>query len=188
MTNEIHNSKKGEEEKVAVSENTYNQPLLAAYLAKLSNYKFTFYKPLDAFLTFVSGKSKYLLGTQRDINRLENRELNYEIYPIKEFSDLYQYISITTNNKGKKLIAEDFINYLISKDSQEKLFKIGMFSPFYKVSFENKALEKMQETNINSLTISAFTPKSNITLLKSYALKAFTGDEESVNKIKNMTI
>ena len=172
-------------EKLVVSNAEYTQPLLAAYLNGLSFSDYNVLKPLDAYVNFVSGNSRYFLGTQRDIIRLENRDLNTKITSLKEFSDLYQYLSITTTDDKKYELANKFIEHLLSSGVQSKLNKIGMCSPYFSVEFDNLALNELQNEKIIS-SISPFTLSTEAKELKTLSLNALSGDDGAKNKIKKM--
>lgn len=75
-------------------------------------------KPTGAYVSLINGKYKYLLGTQRDIFRLETRKVAYKIKPITAFNDLYQNISITTADGKRASAAKRYIDFLLeeSKD------------------------------------------------------------------------
>lgn len=80
--------------------------------------------PTNAYTKLVSGKYKYLLGTQRDIYRLKARQVAFKVKRVSEFNDLYQNISIITTST-KKQLAQNFINYLLSQKGN--LTKLGLF-------------------------------------------------------------
>lgn len=80
--------------------------------------------PTNAYLTFLSGKYKYLLGTQRDIFRLKTRNVAFTVKPITQFNDLYQNISIITNDNAKYENCKRYINYLLENNDAAKL---GLF-------------------------------------------------------------
>lgn len=80
--------------------------------------------PTGAYVKFINGGYKYLLGTQRDIFRLKTRGLTFKIKPIIEFNDLYQNISITAIDTNKCAIASKFIDYLLTNGIN--LVKLGL--------------------------------------------------------------
>lgn len=81
-------------------------------------------RPTGAYVKLIQGKYKYLLGTQRDLFRLKMRGLQFSVKPITVYNDLYQNISITTTDKKRSEIAENFIKFLLS--SQNFTNKIGL--------------------------------------------------------------
>lgn len=92
-----------------------------------------------AYSRFVAGESVVLLGSQRDVFRMENRVSQGKIadvvcQPLSEFSDLVQFMFLCdTGNTLKEKIAEEFGCFLLSKEVQKELSKIGMFSPVLNV-------------------------------------------------------
>ena len=81
-------------------------------------------KPTGAYVSLINGKYKYLLGTQRDIYRLNTRGASFKLKPITEFNDLYQNISITTINVERQKYARKFIDYLLT--CSDELIKLGL--------------------------------------------------------------
>lgn len=80
--------------------------------------------PTSAYVSLISGEYDFLLGTQRDVIRLQTRGESFEVKPLPEFNDLYQYISVLTRDGEKAAVAEEYINYVLSHG--ESLTKIGM--------------------------------------------------------------
>ena len=80
--------------------------------------------PTSAYVSLISGEYDFLLGTQRDVIRLQTRGESFEVKPLPEFNDLYQYISVLTRDGEKAAVAEEYINYVLSHG--ESLTRIGM--------------------------------------------------------------
>ena len=80
--------------------------------------------PTSAYVSLISGEYEFLLGTQRDVIRLQTRGKSFEVKPLPEFNDLYQYISVLTCDGEKAAVAEEYINYVLSHG--ESLTRIGM--------------------------------------------------------------
>lgn len=80
--------------------------------------------PTSAYVSLISGEYDFLLGTQRDVIRLQIRGESFEVKPLTEFNDLYQYISVLTCDGEKAAVAEEYINYVLSHG--ESLTRIGM--------------------------------------------------------------
>lgn len=83
-------------------------------------------QPTAAYVKLINGQYRYLLGTQRDIFRLKTRGVQFSVKPITVFNDLFQNISITSQNIKAKQIGERFIEKLLSE--KEKIVKLGLFS------------------------------------------------------------
>ena len=89
--------------------------------------------PYDAYEKFVTNKSNMLLGSQRDVFRMENRvragkESNVIYEPIQEYTDLVQYLSILSTDKNIYNVCMDFIKFVLLPQNQSELSNIGMFS------------------------------------------------------------
>ena len=55
---------------------------------------------------------------------MQTRGESFEVKPLPEFNDLYQYISVLTRDGEKAAVAEEYINYVLSHG--ESLTRIGM--------------------------------------------------------------
>ena len=77
-----------------------------------------------AYTGFLSGKYRYLLGTQRDICRFQARGVEAEIKPLTKYNDLFMYIGILSAEKREASLA--FLEELLSPQVQERLSDIGM--------------------------------------------------------------
>lgn len=93
-----------------------------------------------AYVDFLNGKSEYLFGTQRDAYRFCARGVEVRANAVTEYNDLFQYIGVTQkpngNDAAQKRTKEEcaaFLKYLLSRQVQSTLYKIGMFSPYFKV-------------------------------------------------------
>lgn len=87
-------------------------------------------EPTNAYLQLLNGKYKYMLGTQRDIYRLETRKAVYTVKAVSEFNDLFQNFSILTRDSKKYAICKDLIEELAKSDvSSLGLFGNGAFEP-----------------------------------------------------------
>ena len=169
-----------------VSEQEYTQPLLSLWLDNVEADQIEVLKPMDAYVKFTSGKSPYLLATQRDVYRLNNRGMSFIAKPLENYNDLYQYMVVTANSKEKRIACEGFLNYLLSEDVQKKLDDIGMLSPYYKISYENA----LNEVTLNKqrYTLSAFISEQQLKELQYLSKSAVSGNKDSQNKIKNIVI
>ena len=87
----------------------------------------------SAYSRFIAGESVILLGTQRDIARMENRLKNEKISKvyydyINSFTDLIQFSFLAKNEDYVKLeYCEMFAKFLTESKNQKKLSEIGMF-------------------------------------------------------------
>ncbi len=152
-------------DRLFVSQNTYNLPFGALHFGKIEAENVYYEKPLDAYVNFLSGgKNDALLGTQRDLKRLEQRGVEFFATPINEFNDLVQYVSVLTSDKTRYEYCVNFISYLIGEKIQKKLSQIGMTSAFYSVD-GNGALSNLSVKQVE-YTVSPFTDPKLIDRLK----------------------
>lgn len=115
----------------------------------------TFYK---AYESFVLNKSNMLLGTQRDVFRMENRVLagkeSDAIYePIAEYTDLVQYVGVIATEKTKNSVCVDFVEFLLEKNSQKQLANIGMFSVLGENIYENLPFSKLEQVVCEQIVV-----------------------------------
>ncbi len=78
-----------------------------------------------AYTGFLSGKYRYLLGTQRDICRFQARGKDVFSRPLTGYNDLFQYISLLKTAEREDALA--FVEELLSGSTSERLGEIGMF-------------------------------------------------------------
>lgn len=96
-------------------------------------------KSVAAYAAFLNGDAEYLLGTQRDAYRFCSRGAEVRACAVSDYNDLYQYIGVTHRsnaNAAQKQAREEcaaFLKYLLSHEVQSALYKIGMFSPYFKI-------------------------------------------------------
>ena len=97
--------------------------------------------PTAAYVSLINGEYEYLLGTQRDIIRLQTRKQSFNVFPLTCFNDLYQNFSVIAEGE-KQSACRDYIDYVISES--ENLYKTGMFyGELHLYSDEMNALEKV---------------------------------------------
>lgn len=88
----------------------------------------------QAYEKFVSNKSSVtLLGTQRDLFRLNQREENGKIeelgfYPLAGYTDLVQFVGVSSSCGEKFSACEEYISYLLSAEAQQTLVNLSLFS------------------------------------------------------------
>lgn len=99
-----------------------NLPAVAARLEGISGEET---ESVAAYTGFLSGKYRYLLGTQRDVCRFQARGAIVQARPLTKYCDLYQYIGILSAEKRDVSLA--FVEALLSPEVQGRLSQIGMF-------------------------------------------------------------
>lgn len=113
----------------------------------------------DAYCDFVENKAKILLGSQRDIVRLENRALSGRIQDVVYqhlgiYTDLVQYIGICNLASKEEIeISNSFIKFLTSIDNLQMLSKIGMFAPIDNQNLYFDGIYKDMQIAANNITI-----------------------------------
>ncbi len=113
---------------VILSKGDFTSPEIAGLFSDAKGINYQILSPIKAFNLFATKKDVTLIGTQRDVFRLINNEEEFTLTPILDYSDLYQYISLTAKGETEKFYAREFISYLLSDSVQEKLTSLGLFS------------------------------------------------------------
>ena len=114
----------------------YNSPLSALALsggkgkAKVDE-AITQYQAYEKFVANQTAVT--LLGTQRDMYRLSQRESNGKIdklgfFPLTGYTDLVQYVAISNAIGDKAAACEEFIEYLTGNEAQSTLVNLSLFS------------------------------------------------------------
>ena len=106
----------------AVSVGGNNLSCAAAYFSGIEG---TERESLAAYLSFLNGEFRYLLGTQRDSNRFNSRGVTVYSRELSAYCDLYQYVCILSEDMKKE--CRLFLDVLFSDDIQSSLTDIGMF-------------------------------------------------------------
>lgn len=125
--------------------------------------------PYTAYCDFIENRASILLGTQRDIARIENRlnagKIENVVYQhLVEYTDLVQFLGIchTTDNKQTKA-CEDFICFLLQEQTQNKLSNIGMFSVNQQTIYSSGVWQQMDILSQSKCKVqNVFTIKSVI--------------------------
>ena len=108
--------------RTALSVGGENLPAVAARLEGITGEET---ESVAAYTGFLSGKYRYLLGTQRDVCRFQARGVSVQARPLTKYCDLYQYIGILSSEKRDASLA--FVEALLSPEVQGRLSQIGMF-------------------------------------------------------------
>ena len=103
----------------------------------------------SAYVQFLNGKYRYLLGTQRDECRFQTRGVTVYRKDLNDYCDLYQYISCLSAEKFEVCIK--FIDCLLGKEMQESLSQIGMF-PVSETQAKNTVCVFSSDEALNDFT------------------------------------
>ena len=101
---------------------------LSAVAAALAGVTGTEAESLTAYTKFLRGEYRYLLGTQRDLARLQSRGVSFYMQTLPQFSDLYGYLSILSADHEAACLM--LVRELLSDQTQTALSEIGMYSPY----------------------------------------------------------
>ena len=146
-------------------------PLCAA---KENNIKFDLYgnnliDSYNAYDKFLKGSFENLLGTQRDLYRISNRQqkgllTEYNIYPLGKYTDLVQYVSVCQKEKTETELSKQFADYLVSSEVQQSIADISMFSVLDNADLYDNGIYKDMEATLNQklTTENAFATIENI--------------------------
>ena len=174
-------------DELLVSQGEFTQPLAALALEGIIAKNIEVKAPMDAYVKFTAGKTPYFLATQRDLVRLKNRGFEHNAYPLTAYNDLYQYISVTSTDQIKRFYAQEFIEHLLSDKIQNTLSEIGMYSEFFSAEYDDEKFTAMQRVK-DFRTVSAFTPAAKLKEMQEFSIAAAKGDNDALNKIKNMLV
>ncbi|MBR4762278.1 MAG: hypothetical protein IK086_06545 [Clostridia bacterium] len=177
-------SKKRKDPEAVFSVGRFNDSLTAGALCGKVFNGIAEKAPLAAYVEFVSGRCRFLFGTQRDIHRLKGRGMDHAATVIEEYNDLYQYISVCAK-ENKLAAARGFAEFLLSEKVQKKLSDIGMFSCFYDVEYDDITLKALQNAKFE-YTVSAFSSEEFIESLKGLSANFYGGDGGAFIKIKKL--
>ena len=146
-------------------------------ISELSFNKTKSYSQYDAYIDFLIGNSVLLLGTQRDVVRLNNRIKNGKIQdviyePILSSSDLVQFMFLAkSDDENKRNYIEKFVLMLFDKNIQKKISEANLFSTLKDAEFqyEIEVMNRISNEHISNLKINnAFLSKSEINKFQSY--------------------
>ena len=110
------------EGRTAVSVGGENLTCVAARLEDIEGEEA---ESVAAYTGFLSGKYRYLLGTQRDVCRFQARGVIVQARPLTKYCDLFQYIGILSSERREASLA--FVEKLLSPEVQGRLSAIGMY-------------------------------------------------------------
>lgn len=129
----------------------------------------------DAYDSYLSKNFDILLGTQRDVyrvqNRIENGNMNARNFTfLSGFTDLVQYIGICSTDVIKKDICEQFVEQLLSVKTQSQLVDYNMFSTTgQKLYYSSIFLDMENALSGNLKTLNVFLTGQTISNIKTIA-------------------
>ena len=168
---------------ISTQKNTLS--LLAYHLSEVKLPIYAQIQSDNAVYAFYQNGKKALLGTQRDLYRLQNKGLNLQITPLCGYNDLYQYISVLSTDKNLAKYAISFIDYLLCEKNQLELHKIGMLSNIYPSKELSQPLTVYEGASFNYSTQSLITAEQ-IQNLKKLAENYGQNAESIKNALKRL--
>ncbi|MBR6737036.1 MAG: hypothetical protein IKL82_01565 [Clostridia bacterium] len=172
----------GGSSEVIISCGEYSMAPVATLFSGVKAKSYITLQNQEAYSLFLKKTSATMVGTQRDIIRLNGRGIDYTATPISEFSDVYQYLSVTSINNA--VHAEKLVGYLLSDKVQSKVTEINMLSVsisgLYKGEENYSLLEKVKI----KYTPSAFSTKSHLETCNQTALNLLNSGGDKGDIIK----
>ncbi len=174
----------GDYKKTIVSEGEYNSALIALCLEDLKASNLIIKSPKEAYSTFLDGNDCQFIGTQRDVVRLQNRNEEFLATPLTSYSDLYQYVAVTSTDQVKRQYAKSFIDYLLSKDIQKTLTDVKMLSVNIDgIYSDNESYAELEKVK-TEYTMSPFASKNDILTAKKTAQNVINGKNNKSELLK----
>ena len=159
----------------------------AAYCAGLTG-EIAAESSVKAYVSFIGGKYKYMLGTQRDVYRLTTRQFSFQAKPLGGFSDLWQYISVCTGDAKKYDSCLAFLDCLLSDEVQSMLPQIGMMSAERSVYDSSVPAMQEGEAVLPIRSVSVFLSEASLEELRANARLALSGDKNGAKNLENYLI
>ncbi len=156
---------------------TYNKEGVKLISDKSLNAENLSQSSYSAYCNFIAENSSVLLGTIRDVFRMENRVKNGKVADViyeqvTGFTDLIQFVMLSKNiSQEKREYAEKFAEYLTAKDAQEIVYKSGLLSVIKSDDFANNKgiMQNITPQNFSDYaTLSIFISENEIKKLQSF--------------------
>lgn len=180
---------KGNGENIILSKGENTSPEIAYLFSGINSKNVAVLPTGEAYSRFLREKNATLIGTQRDVYRLTNQEVEFTATPIEDFNDLYQYIALTSKEDKNEFYARRFIKFLLSDEVQKKVSSLGMLSVNLKGNgYDNEYLSALEKVDVN-FTVSPFSSRENFNLACENSIKAIEnggGREEVSNFLKEL--
>ena len=173
-------------QKTIISKGKYSHPEIACLCSGINIDGAESDLPQRAYETFLSDESYKLIGTQRDIYRLKKKTENFDIRPIGGFTDLVQYVSVTSKDDKKSKTAKRFINYLLT-EGQKDINALGLISVDKNRNIaDNGLIDRLFDVEY-TYTLSVFTSEDVIGRAESELNRNASGERENTEFLKSIT-
>lgn len=110
----------------------------------------------EAYKDFANNKNVHLLGTARDVFRVENLNkigrTNAMITPIETYTDLLQYVGILNLNST----TSTFVENIFSNKNQEQLINYSLFSPLHTKLYHSGIYNDMENAILKAKIAGVF--------------------------------
>lgn len=171
-------------DKVIVSSGEHNFPLVAKCLSGVKGNA-ELVRPEDGCGAFLAaGENAALIGTQRDVIRLERKGVAFTAKPLGAYSDLFQYLAICTENEDRFRLCEDFLLYMLTEKVQGEISSIGMFPVNGTNPYSESALGLYDLSEV-LYTASPFLSEDNAAKYRDTTFFGETGEIADAERIKN---
>lgn len=130
----------------------------------------------DAYEKFVANKTAVtLLGTQRDLYRLSQREKNGKIDALEcralcGYTDLVQYLGVSAQCENADCVTE-FLQFLVSEQSQQTLVSLNLFSVLQQTYYTSECYADAEQGLSFAYVPNAFGDETSVALQRATALK-----------------
>lgn len=166
-----------------VSQGKGGVPDLAAYLSGIKG-EYRTDEAVRAYVRFLQGECKYMLGSQRDIYRFIARGEEVTAKPLLAFSDLWQCAAICTSDAQRYAAAEAFLQLLLSDEVQDAVTRIGMLAVKKQIYGEENAAMAAAQSSTPAVSVSVFLTAQARSQLHEAVTAAAVGDAAAAKKIE----
>lgn len=146
---------------VYLSKTDYNLPAVALFLEGYDCKNVKELSPEDAFSAFLNDKASALVGTQRDLYRMQPKNLTFKVTYFSAYTDIVQYISVVKKDESRRKLCNKYLEFLIA-DKENLPSKIGMMAIGGNAkSVENRPIEGLFDVNY-TFTLPIYYGKNEI--------------------------
>lgn len=145
---------------IVLSKGEYLTPEIACLFSSERSSNYLIKTPTEAYQYMLRNKNSTLIGTQRDIYRLINGNVEFSAQPIKEYSDVFQYLSLTSQKSQNEFYAKLFIDYMITPKVQQSVNSLGMLSVNQGETLSDNEYLSALESAYPNYTFSPFSDKT----------------------------
>jgi len=112
----------------------------------------------EMYESFLGNKFATLIGTTRDLIRCNDRvqkgTISNLVYNyLGGYTDLVQYMGITSKSIEKQEIAKNFLDFVMQSENQKELTKVGLFSCVEKEIYADGILKDFEKFLSNKLEV-----------------------------------